>query len=140
MVAYYQLRGYHARAGKALISDLQRLFDANGTMSIPWLLLPDVDNLSNVYVVNAQAGFLVPFPLLLRHEVGVELLTVELLALNGQVCLGIDRIAKFRELYGESGTGDLVFVASGDSAQIGQLLALMDIRDIYPMFSFFLLL
>lgn len=41
MVAYYQLRGYHARAGKALISDLLRLFDADGTMSIPWNMIVD---------------------------------------------------------------------------------------------------
>ncbi|MCR4569444.1 MAG: TlpA family protein disulfide reductase [Bacteroidales bacterium] len=41
MVAYYQLRGYHARAGEALISDLQRLFDANGTMAIPWNMIVD---------------------------------------------------------------------------------------------------
>ena len=41
MVAYYKLRGYHARAGKALISDLQRLFDADGAMSIPWNMIVD---------------------------------------------------------------------------------------------------
>lgn len=41
MVAYYQLHGYHARAGEALISDLQRLFDANGTMAIPWNMIVD---------------------------------------------------------------------------------------------------
>lgn len=41
MAAYYQLRGYHARAGKALISDLLRLFDADGTMSIPWNMIVD---------------------------------------------------------------------------------------------------
>lgn len=36
MVAYYQLRGCHARVGKALISNLQRLFDADGTIPIPF--------------------------------------------------------------------------------------------------------
>ena len=41
MVAYYQLRGHHTRAGEALISDLQRLFDANGTMAIPWNMIVD---------------------------------------------------------------------------------------------------
>ena len=41
MVAYYQLHGYHARAGETLISDLQRLFDANGTMAIPWNMIVD---------------------------------------------------------------------------------------------------
>ena len=35
MVAYYQLRGYHIRAGEALINDLKRLYGANGAMAIP---------------------------------------------------------------------------------------------------------
>lgn len=41
MVAYYQLRGYHIRAGEALINDLQRLYDANGAMVIPWNMIVD---------------------------------------------------------------------------------------------------
>lgn len=41
MVAYYQLRGQHIRAGEALINDLQRLYGANGAMSIPWNMIVD---------------------------------------------------------------------------------------------------
>lgn len=41
MVAYYQLRGHHIRAGEALINDLQRLYDANGAMAIPWNMIVD---------------------------------------------------------------------------------------------------
>lgn len=41
MVAYYQLRGHHARAGEALINDLQRLYGANGAMAIPWNMIVD---------------------------------------------------------------------------------------------------
>lgn len=41
MVAYYKLRGHHARAGEALINDLQRLYGANGAMAIPWNMIVD---------------------------------------------------------------------------------------------------
>ena len=41
MVAYYQLRGHHIRAGKSLINDLQRLYGANGAMAIPWNMIVD---------------------------------------------------------------------------------------------------
>lgn len=41
MVAYYQLRGHHIRAGEALFNDLQRLYDANGGMVIPWNMIVD---------------------------------------------------------------------------------------------------
>ena len=41
MVAYYQLRGHHIRAGEALINDLQRLYGANGAMAIPWNMIVD---------------------------------------------------------------------------------------------------
>ena len=41
MVAYYQLRGHHARAGEALIKDLQHLYGANGAMAIPWNMIVD---------------------------------------------------------------------------------------------------
>jgi thiol-disulfide isomerase/thioredoxin len=41
MVAYYQLRGQHIRAGEALINDLQRLYGANGVMAIPWNMIVD---------------------------------------------------------------------------------------------------
>ena len=41
MVAYYQLRGYHIRAGEALINDLKRLYGANGAMAIPWNMIVD---------------------------------------------------------------------------------------------------
>lgn len=41
MVAYYQLRGHHIRAGEALINDLQRLYGADGAMAIPWNMIVD---------------------------------------------------------------------------------------------------
>ena len=41
MVAYYQLHGYHIRAGEALINDLKRLYGANGAMAIPWNMIVD---------------------------------------------------------------------------------------------------
>ncbi len=41
MVAYYQLRGHHTRAGEALLKDLQRLYGATGTMAIPWNMIVD---------------------------------------------------------------------------------------------------
>lgn len=41
MVAYYRLRGHHVRAGKALVSDLRRLFDEKGSIAIPWNMIVD---------------------------------------------------------------------------------------------------
>lgn len=51
MVAYYQLRGYHIRAGEALINDLQRLYGANGAMAIPWNMI--VDSHGNIVQLHA---------------------------------------------------------------------------------------
>ena len=42
MVAYYQLRGHHIRAGESLINDLQRLYGADGAMTIPWNMIVDM--------------------------------------------------------------------------------------------------
>lgn len=51
MVAYYQLRGYHIRAGEALINDLKRLYGANGAMAIPWNMI--VDTRGNIVQLHA---------------------------------------------------------------------------------------
>ena len=51
MVAYYQLRGHHIRAGEALINDLQRLYGANGAMAIPWNMI--VDTRGNIVQLHA---------------------------------------------------------------------------------------
>ena len=51
MVAYYQLRGHHIRAGEALINDLQRLYGADGAMAIPWNMI--VDTHGNIVQLHA---------------------------------------------------------------------------------------
>ncbi len=51
MVAYYQLRGHHIRAGESLINDLQRLYGADGAMTIPWNMI--VDTRGNIVQLHA---------------------------------------------------------------------------------------
>ena len=51
MVAYYQLRGHHIRAGESLINDLQRLYGADGAMAIPWNMI--VDTRGNIVQLHA---------------------------------------------------------------------------------------
>lgn len=43
MIKYYNLEGYHARANKKLDADLRKIFDRNGSISIPWHILTDND-------------------------------------------------------------------------------------------------
>ena len=85
------------------------------------LLLPDVEDLADIHIVDAQAGPFVPLALFLREKVRVELLRIDLLALDGKIRFGIDRIAQFREFHRQAGTGYLVFIAAGGFAQITQL-------------------
>ena len=84
------------------------------------LFLPNVDNLADVHIVDAEAVALVPLALLSGHKVRVELLAVDFLALDGEVRFRVDGVAQFREFDGEAGAGHLVLVPSGDPAQIGQ--------------------
>jgi hypothetical protein len=74
------------------------------------LLFPDMDNLADVHIVDAKAGPLVPVPLFLRHQGSVKLLSINLLAFDGQVRFRIDGIAQFREFNGQSGSRHLVFI------------------------------
>ena len=64
------------------------------------LFLPHMDDLADVHVVDAEAGAFIPFTLLGGHEGGVELLAVELLALDGEVGFGVDGVAEVREFDG----------------------------------------
>jgi thiol-disulfide isomerase/thioredoxin len=41
MIKYYNLEGYHIRTNKEFSADMYRLFDKNGSISIPWYLLID---------------------------------------------------------------------------------------------------
>jgi len=43
MIKYYRLEGYHIRANKSFTDDLTRIFNNNGSLSIPWYLLIDVN-------------------------------------------------------------------------------------------------
>ena len=58
-----------------------------------------MNDLSNVHIVDSQAVSFVPFSLLFRHEFGVKLLAINLLAFNGKISLGINRISQLRKLY-----------------------------------------
>jgi thiol-disulfide isomerase/thioredoxin len=41
MIKFYNLEGYHIRANQELGNDLRRIFDRNGSISIPWYILID---------------------------------------------------------------------------------------------------
>lgn len=52
MIEFYNLEGKHLRANKELTKDLQRLFNDDGKISIPWYLL--VDEQGNIIKNKAQ--------------------------------------------------------------------------------------
>ena len=72
--------------------------------------------------MDARAGVLVPGPLFRGHQIGIELLAVELLALDGQVGLGVDGIAEVGEFDRQAGAGHLVLVPAGNAAQVSQFV------------------
>lgn len=41
MIKFYKLEGYHIRASKQLYADLRRIFNQNGSITIPWYILID---------------------------------------------------------------------------------------------------
>ena len=41
MIKFYDLEGFHIRAGEELSNDLKKIFDKNGSISIPWYILMD---------------------------------------------------------------------------------------------------
>lgn len=41
MVSFYGLNGEHIRASEALLQDLRKLFNQNGTLAVPWYLIVD---------------------------------------------------------------------------------------------------
>ncbi|MXN91016.1 redoxin family protein [Flavobacterium sp. Sd200] len=43
MINYYGLEGQHIRAGEQLNADLRKIFDNNGSISIPWYMLVGAD-------------------------------------------------------------------------------------------------
>jgi len=43
MINYYKLEGHHIRVNKLLYADLQKLFNDNGSISLPWYLLVGKD-------------------------------------------------------------------------------------------------
>lgn len=67
-----------------------------------------MEYLADIHVVDSDSGLLIPLTLFLRQEAGIELLAVELPALDGKVGLGIDGVAELGELHGESCSGHLV--------------------------------
>ena len=52
-----------------------------------------MDDFADIHIVDAQSGPLVPVPLFGGEQGGIELLGIELLALDGQVGFGVDGIA-----------------------------------------------
>ncbi|WP_430932098.1 TlpA family protein disulfide reductase [Saccharicrinis sp. 156] len=43
MIKHYELEGYHVRANKELAEELRKIFDKNGSLSIPWYILIDAE-------------------------------------------------------------------------------------------------
>lgn len=41
MIKFYNLEGFHVRANKKLDTELRKIFDRNGSISIPWYILMD---------------------------------------------------------------------------------------------------
>lgn len=53
-----------------------------------------MNNLADIHIVDSQACFLIPFPLLGRHQGCIELLAVKLLAFDSQIGLCINWVAQ----------------------------------------------
>ena len=98
------LVGFHSAVGGGEDKD-DGFFQFHGR-----LFFPDMDNLADVHIVDAKAGPLIPVPLFGRHQGGVKLLSIHLLAFDGQVRFGIDGIAELCEFNGQSGSRHLVFI------------------------------
>jgi thiol-disulfide isomerase/thioredoxin len=43
MIKYYNLEGFHVRANKELEAELRKIYDRNGSITIPWYILMDGD-------------------------------------------------------------------------------------------------
>lgn len=43
MIKFYNLEGFHVRANKKLDTELRKIFDRGGSISIPWYILMDSD-------------------------------------------------------------------------------------------------
>ncbi len=52
MIKFYNLEGYHIRANKQLEAELRKIFDNNGSISIPWYIL--IDNDGNILRRHAK--------------------------------------------------------------------------------------
>ena len=52
MIKYYDLEGNHVRAGNELVADLRRIFNRNGSISIPWYML--IDREGNIVKEHAK--------------------------------------------------------------------------------------
>jgi thiol-disulfide isomerase/thioredoxin len=52
MIKFYNLEGYHVRANKELETELRKIFDKNGSVSIPWYLL--IKNDGNILKKHAK--------------------------------------------------------------------------------------
>lgn len=52
MIKFYNLEGHHVRANKELDAELRKLFDRNGSLSIPWYIL--TDNNGNIIKKHAS--------------------------------------------------------------------------------------
>jgi len=52
MIKFYNLEGFHVRANEELNTELRKIFDSKGSMSIPWYMLMD----SNGEILNKRAS------------------------------------------------------------------------------------
>lgn len=52
MIKFYNLEGYHVRANQELDAELRKIYDNNGSISIPWYIL--VDNKGNILKKHAS--------------------------------------------------------------------------------------
>lgn len=52
MIKFYNLEGHHVRANKELDAELRKIFDRNGSLSIPWYIL--TDNNGNIIKKHAS--------------------------------------------------------------------------------------
>jgi hypothetical protein len=52
MIKFYNLEGYHIRANKEFQAELIKIFDSNGSISIPWYIL--IDNNGTIIKKHAK--------------------------------------------------------------------------------------
>ena len=53
MMKFYNLEGYHVRAGEELVSDLRRIYNQKGMIAIPWYLI--IDENGTIVVEHAKS-------------------------------------------------------------------------------------